>query len=524
MVADRGHRQGGRAIRQPAREVATRSGAACVFFTISHFRKWAGRLILDTGKPWKLDPWQAAFVEDVFTGAPESLLIVPSGNGKTTMLAGLALYFLEHQESASIAIAAASRDQAALLHRQAAGFVTRTPSLHELQPDPLRERRGKRPMEVPRFRCMDGLRRIDHFRGGVLKVYASEDKTADGILPSLALIDELHRQKDMSLWHLWKSKLSKRGGQLIAISTAGEPGSEFESTRESLRLQPGAVRSGCFVRLVTSEIVFQEYAVPADADTDDLDLVLKANPFSGITLEKLRRMRSSPTWDRESWRRFRCCVSTRSAQAAITEAEWARAQTADRIPAGASITLGVDLAYRWDTTALVPFYQPRKDYRLLGAPTVLVPPRDGTALDPREIERAILAIHARTPIAVVAMDPNKGEHLAAWCRSEIRARVVERKQTAAHAEVEYQNFMEALREGWLRHSGDPILAQHVANATVRMNPYGASRFEESHAARHERASMQDTRVIDALTAAAIANTVANEQPPVDSRPVWRLIA
>jgi len=36
--------------------------------------------------------------------------------------------------------------------------------------------------------------------------------------------------------------------------------------------------------------------------------------------------------------------------------------------------------------------------------------------------------------------------------------------------------------------------------------------------------MQDTRVIDALTAAAIANTVANEQPPVDSRPVWRLIA
>jgi phage terminase large subunit-like protein len=516
-------RQGEGSVRQPKVVRSQRADAAGVF-KVAHFRQWARRLILDSGEPWELDQWQADFVADVFTGAPEALLWVPVGNGKTTLLAGLALYYLEHQDFAAISVAAASRDQANLLHLQAAGFVTRTPHLHELQADPLRERRGKRPMEVPRFRCMNGLRRIDHYRGGVLKVYAAEDRTADGIVPTLALIDELHRHRGLALYHLWRSKLSKRRGQLIAISTAGEPGSEFEALRESLHQHPQAVRSGCFTRIATPELVLHEYAVPEDADTDDLKLVKAANPFSGITRDVLASMRRSPTWNLEDWRRFRCNVATRGGTAAITEIEWARARTDRRIPEGQPIWLGMDLAYRWDTSALLPFWQPQKDFRLLGAPTVLVPPRDGTALDPREIERALLKIHARNPIAVVAMDPNKGEHLAAWCRAELGAKVIERKQTAAHAEIEYQKFVEALREGWLHHTGDPTLTRHVMNAITRMNPYGAARFEESHAARHDDAPMQETRVIDALTAASIVHAVANEDAPADTRPVWRLLA
>jgi hypothetical protein len=101
---------------------------------------------------------------------------------------------------------------------------------------------------------------------------------------------------------------------------------------------------------------------------------------------------------------------------------------------------------------------------------------------------------------------------------------VERERTPGHAEIEYARFMEALREGWLHHPGDPTLTRHVLNAITRMNPFGASRFDESHAARHENTPMQDTRVIDALSAASMVHAEANEEPEVDNKPKWRLLA
>ena len=122
------------------------------------------------------------------------------------------------------------------------------------------------------------------------------------------------------------------------------------------------------------------------------------------------------------------------------------------------------------------------------------------------------------------MDPNKGENQAAFCRKELGAKVIERKQTPGHAEIDYARFMEALREGWLHHTGDSVLTRHVKNAIVRMNPFGASRFDESHASRHENTPMQDTRVIDALTASAMVHAQFNEPPELDDKPKWRLLA
>jgi phage terminase large subunit-like protein len=64
-----------------------------------------------------------------------------------------------------------------------------------------------------------------------LQVFAADDKTGDGIIPTDAFLDELHRQKDLRLYRTWRGKLDKRGGQMATISTAGEPGHEFEETR-----------------------------------------------------------------------------------------------------------------------------------------------------------------------------------------------------------------------------------------------------------------------------------------------------
>src|SRR5690606_21859421 len=101
-------------------------------FTVPHFRAWSADAVLDNGQRFVLEPFQEAFLADVFSGIPECWLIVPEGNGKTTLIALLALYHAEFRPDASVPVAASSREQAEILYRQGEGFVRRTARLREL--------------------------------------------------------------------------------------------------------------------------------------------------------------------------------------------------------------------------------------------------------------------------------------------------------------------------------------------------------------------------------------------------------
>lgn len=475
-------------------------------FTVEHFREWALRLTLDSGEPWVVEPFFERFVEDYFAGVPECWLLVPEGNTKTTSLAGLGVYLLEHRSRASIPWAASSRDQAEIGYRQAEGFVLGSPRLRAL------------------MKCQEGYRRIKNLEtGGRIQIFAADDGHADGIIPTDAFLDELHRHKDLRLYRTWRGKLEKRGGQIATISTAGEPGSEFEETRELIRQSvPVVERRPGFVLCRSEQIVLHEYAVSEDDDVEDMDVVKRANPFSGITVESLARKRSTPTMTLAHWRRFVCNLATRSTSAAVSEVEWFAARADEGIPEGEPIWAGLDVAWKWDTTALVPLWWRDSEFRLLGRATILEPPRDGSSLDPNLVERALLDLHARNPLHTVVMDTNRAEQLAEWIRSEIGAEVVDRGQGNQFAVMDYERFTEALRKGWLRHTGDPGLTRHVLNAVARMLPGGGSRFDRPHGSRRGVAA-QDRRVIDALVAAAMVHSTAVAEfdaPPAPSRS-WR---
>lgn len=135
-------------------------------FTLPHFRAWASDLILDTGESWHPEPFQEAYVEDLFSGSPECWFIVPEGNGKTTLVAGIALYHTEFRPHASVPVAASSREQAEIMYRQAEGFVLRSPRLYEPVHSEIQAAKGKQKVEVPRFVCLEGYRRVNHFGGG----------------------------------------------------------------------------------------------------------------------------------------------------------------------------------------------------------------------------------------------------------------------------------------------------------------------------------------------------------------------
>jgi phage terminase large subunit-like protein len=325
------------------------------------------------------------------------------------------------------------------------------------------------------------------------------------------MIDELHRHKNLSLYRTWSGKLEKRGGQLSTISTAGEPYSEFELTREKIRQEtPVIERKPGYVRCRSARISFHEWAVPENGDVEDMAVVKLANPFTGITEESLARKFATPTMTLAHWRRLTCNLATRSENAAIEEVEWENAATDDEIPSGEPIWLGLDVAWKYDTTAAVPFYYRDSEYRLFGTPRILTPPRDGTMLDPYAVKRAISEIHERNPIATVVMDTSRAEEIGGWLEEEIGAVVVDRAQTNQFAVEDYDRFMEALRAGWLKHPNDPEFNRHVLNAIARLLPQGDARFDRPSSTR--QGGNNDSRVIDALTAASQVHSVASTQP------------
>jgi len=149
---------------------------------------------------------------------------------------------------------------------------------------------------------------------------------------------------------------------------------------------------------------------------------------------------------------------------------------------------------------------------------VLTPPRDGTSLDPHLVEKALTDLNARNPIHTVVMDPSRGEQLGAWIEETFGATVIARGQTAPLAIVDYERFMEALRSGWLKHSGDADMTQHALNAVARIDRFGAARFDRAAATRGG-GPQQELRVIDALIAAAMVHAQASFQPEPDLEPL-----
>ncbi len=486
-------------------------------FTVPHFRAWAAQQVLDNGRMFRLEPFQAAFLADVFAGIPECWLVVPEGNGKTTLISLLILYHCEFFPHAAVPVAAASREQAEILYRQAEGFVLRSPRMHELMESPIQKAKGKRKLTVPRFVTLEGYRRINHYQGGRIQVFAADDRTGDGIIPTLGIIDEPHRQRDLSLYRTWAGKLEKRAGQIVAISTAGEPGSDFETTREAIRKSAASVVvKGSFTRAASLGVVLHEWAVPDGVEPDDFRAVKRANPFSGITVPKLRAKYRRATMTMKHWLRFVCNRPTRSDAAAIQETEWRGAATSDVIPAGVPVWLGLDVAWKWDTTAMVPLWWRDIHYRLLGPAEILTPPRDGTSLSPAKVEKALTDLHARNPIHTVVMDMSRAEQLAQWIGDTLGATVVDRPQSNVFAAEDYERFMEALRSGWLKHAGDAGLTSHVFNAITRVLPAGNARFDRPAEARVS--DQQERRVIDALTAASMVHAVAAQPAEVVPEP------
>lgn len=329
--------------------------------TLQHFLEFAPKLRLDNGKPFVVEDWQAKVLTDYFDGVTETLLLLPSGNGKTTLLAAIALHHLLYTENPEAFIMASSRDQAGRMHAHIVGFIDRSKALQQLV-RPLR-----RSVELIH-------------RKGSIEVCAADADTVDGIGPTLAIIDELHRHKTTDLYVVALKGLKKRNGQIFHCSTAGETEeSPLGELRKRCQEIAGLAREGMYsyARSADGTLAYHEFALDITDDADDMEVVKLANPLSSITIEHLAAEHKAMKW--WDWARFACGLWVAGQHAAISPIDWAAVnyETVDFDP-DAGYQLAVDLAWKKDTTAITAVQAlSRLDVRAKLV-EIVVPPGDRT--------------------------------------------------------------------------------------------------------------------------------------------------
>lgn len=467
--------------------------------TLEGFVAFCATLTLENGRPFELEPFEQTVMADYFDGVRETLCLLPKKNGKSTLLAALALHHIIATENAMCPIAAATRDQAMWIFDQARGFVQRSPELQRH----VRVLRGYREIRRRDPLLVNEPPKEGEQIFGMVKVLAADEDHADGVIPTLALVDELHRHKRSELYGVFRDGLGPRAGRMITISTAGDDSeSPLGQMREVAHALPGMKREGAYRYVRADDFVLHEWALDDDADLSDMRAVKAANPASWQTVEELGRRFASPSMKPWQWARFACGVWMFGETGAFSAGEWRDCEdVSTEIPAGSTdVTIGVDLGWRWDTTAIVPVWRNPEGLLVVGRETIIVPPRDGSMTDYQDIWDVLEELADRYLHPTFVIDPEAGgEQLAQQAAADLDAEIVEHSQKASAMALAAQRLSEVIGKRELRHRGSPELTRHVLAASPK--PVG----EGWRLVKPKRAGA----VIDGAVALAMAVSVAS---------------
>jgi phage terminase large subunit-like protein len=453
-------------------------------YTLDDFARFCGTLKLEGRRPMVLEPFQREMLAEHFAGATETVIVISKKNGKTTLLGALALFHLREVPEAEVVIGAASRDQARILFKQAAGLVSRA-GLSEFQ---VRGGYG----EIWGGSSREGPR---------IRVLAADANTADGVIPTLALVDELHRHPSSELSAVFRDGLGPRDGRMITISTAGATlSSPLGELRELAHRLPSFRRDHATKRnYACSEgggFVFHEWCLDVGDDVDDLATVKLANPASWQTVEKLRVRLESPSMTPWQWRRFACGVWTEGEEPWIDPAAWDRlADPALELEAGESVWLGVDIGVRHDTSSIVAVAD--RDGVLACRALIFEPPARG-ALPLELIENEIRRLCDEYRVEQVAYDPWSFRRSAEML-TDVGVPMLEVPQSPERMANASATLYRLIESGGLAHDGDPrFRAQVLAGVT-----------KETERGWRLQKDPKMARPIDALIALAMAAFVAS---------------
>jgi phage terminase large subunit-like protein len=389
----------------------------------------------------RLEPFQRQIVKEVFSDRRELLVLLPRGNGKTTLFAAIGLYALLSTAEPAVYVCAASRDQARLLFDIAKRMVRGHPELER------------------RITARYSELRVD---GGFLRVIASDAPLAHGLTPSLVLVDELHAHRDGELYEAMRTSMLKRpGARLVTISTAG---SDVDGVLGALRAralaQPDVVRAGAVTTAYGPSLAMLEWSVADGWDGQGLQPVLEANPASWITLEGLQEQREAVA--DIAFRRYHANQWTASGQHWLPIGAWAACAdpTAKLLPSE-RVFVGVDVGGERSASAVVAVTEDLRVHAWVytGNEAVL------------QCAAKVRDLAEEYTIAEVVFDPWRFQQ-GALELAERGIPVSEFPQSNARMGPASERLHAAIVEGRLRHPDDPVLNAHVRQAIARDTPRG----------------------------------------------------
>lgn len=442
---------------------------------LSEFSRFAAELQTEDGSSLEVHPFQKTMLRAYFDGARETALIIPKKNGKSTLMAALALYHLVVTPNAECVMVAASRDQAEIVLRQARMFIRKAPALER----------------IVSVRQRSIISELDE---GRIRVLAADADTADGIIPTLAIVDELHRHRTAELYGVCRDGLGPRNGQLITISTAG---ATMDSPLGELRRRayelPGFKRRSKHNEAHSPDgaFAFHEWCLDPEDDVSDMALVKKANPAPWQSVKALTERFGSPTMTPWQWRRFACGIWTEGEEPWIEPEMWDRLADRELAPIRGE-RLFVDVRTQFQRAAIA-MVAPRGDTtavfaRILPAPTSF-----------ETVEQIVRDLAANYDVTKV-LHGGRGFARSAEILEAEGLPMLEFPASPERMSQASGTLYRLLETKALRHDGSPDLRAQVLAGTVRKDERGW-RLQEDPMTHHP---------IEALISLAVATHVCGE--------------
>jgi phage terminase large subunit-like protein len=230
-------------------------------------------------QPFNLRRWQQRIIRRLFSTRPDGLrlyrtclLMLPRKNGKTELVAAIAIYCLlfDHEIGGEIYCAAADKSQAAKVFLAIVVMI-------EADSELLAQ------VEIIRSQ----LRIVHRASGSFCRAISAEAYTAHSFNASVVIYDELHVAPNRDLWDVLATSQGARAQPLmIAISTAGFDRHSilWELYAHAQRVLENPALDPTFLPIL--------FEAPIDADWTDERVWHQANPALGDfrSLEEMRTM------------------------------------------------------------------------------------------------------------------------------------------------------------------------------------------------------------------------------------------
>ena len=275
------------------------------------------------------------------------LIEVARGNGKTTLLAGVALWAQLHGSGREVYLFANTQRQAKKCYRTSM-FMARG-----IAPEELPHARGEKRLWRDREFTLTTDTMADQENRNVLMAIPAKENSLDGLDPFCFVADETSEYESRALQKLTTATVKRQDAFGVMITTPGSSDQTiyYDYRREGVAVLEGdAEAEGTFYFLS---------GIDASDEPADTEHWIKANPSLGHTvqLQDLRERYQSdlakgPRYVQD-FRRFHLCTFVGDAASWIPVDQWDACESTTVDLTGSRAVVGVDLSKSRDLSAVV---------------------------------------------------------------------------------------------------------------------------------------------------------------------------